>query len=45
MTKVTSKDGTQIAYETHAQHRTLEGQTHDVKPEVILPVLVEFFKN
>jgi hypothetical protein len=26
-----------------AQHRTLEGQTHDVKLEVLAPVLVEFF--
>ena len=29
----------------HAQQRTLEGQTHDVKAEVIAPVLVEFFKG
>ena len=29
----------------HAQQRTLEGQTHDVKAEVIAPVLVEFFKS
>jgi pimeloyl-ACP methyl ester carboxylesterase len=29
----------------HAQHRTLEGQTHDVKAEVIAPVLVEFFRS
>ena len=27
----------------NAQHRTLEGQTHEVAPEVIAPVLVEFF--
>jgi pimeloyl-ACP methyl ester carboxylesterase len=27
----------------HAQHRTLEGQTHDMVPEVLAPVLVEFF--
>ncbi len=27
----------------HAQHRTLEGQTHDVNLEVLAPVLVEFF--
>jgi pimeloyl-ACP methyl ester carboxylesterase len=27
----------------HAQHRTLEGQTHDVNVEVLAPVLVEFF--
>jgi pimeloyl-ACP methyl ester carboxylesterase len=26
-----------------AQYRALEGQTHDVKPEVLVPVLVEFF--
>lgn len=26
-----------------AQHRTLEGQTHQVAPEAIAPVLVEFF--
>lgn len=27
-----------------AQHRALEGQTHEVAPEAIAPVLVEFFK-
>lgn len=27
----------------HAQHRTLAGQTHEVAPEVIAPLLVEFF--
>jgi len=27
----------------HAQHRTLEGQTHDADPEVLAPVLIEFF--
>jgi pimeloyl-ACP methyl ester carboxylesterase len=27
----------------HAQHRTLEGQTHDVKIEILAPVLIEFF--
>jgi pimeloyl-ACP methyl ester carboxylesterase len=27
----------------HAQHRTLEGQTHDVSAEVLTPLLVEFF--
>ncbi|HLO32817.1 MAG TPA: alpha/beta hydrolase [Anaerolineales bacterium] len=29
----------------HAQHRTLEGQTHDVNLEVLAPVLVEFFES
>jgi pimeloyl-ACP methyl ester carboxylesterase len=29
----------------HAQHRTLEGQTHEVAAEAIAPVLVEFFKG
>ena len=29
----------------NAQHRTLEGQTHEVDSEVIAPVLVEFFKG
>jgi hypothetical protein len=29
----------------HAQHRTLEGQTHEVAPEAIAPVLVEFFNS
>ena len=28
-----------------AQHRTLEGQPHDVNLEVLAPVLVEFFKE
>jgi pimeloyl-ACP methyl ester carboxylesterase len=28
----------------HAQHRTLEGQTHDINPGVLAPVLVEFFR-
>lgn len=27
----------------NAQHRTLEGQTHDVQPEALAPVLLEFF--
>jgi len=29
----------------HAQHRTLEGQTHEVAAEALAPVLVEFFKQ
>jgi pimeloyl-ACP methyl ester carboxylesterase len=29
----------------HAQHRTLEGQTHEVAVEAIAPVLVEFFNS
>ena len=29
----------------NAQHRTLEGQTHDVQAQVIAPVLVEFFEG
>ena len=28
-----------------AKHRTLQGQTHLVKPEVLAPVLVEFFEG
>jgi pimeloyl-ACP methyl ester carboxylesterase len=28
----------------NSQRRTLEGQTHDVNPEVLAPVLIEFFK-
>jgi pimeloyl-ACP methyl ester carboxylesterase len=28
-----------------AQHRRLEGQTHEVAPQVLAPVLVEFFKG
>lgn len=28
----------------HAQHRTLEGQTHEVSAEALAPVLIEFFK-
>jgi pimeloyl-ACP methyl ester carboxylesterase len=27
----------------NAQHRTLEGQTHEVAPEVLAPALIEFF--
>jgi hypothetical protein len=27
---------------SHAQHRTLEGQTHDVSAKVLAPVLEEF---
>lgn len=27
----------------HAQHRTLPGQTHEVAPQALAPVLVEFF--
>jgi pimeloyl-ACP methyl ester carboxylesterase len=29
----------------HAQHRTLEGQTHEVAAEALAPVLVEFFNS
>jgi len=29
----------------NARHRTLEGQTHEVAPEAIAPVLVEFFAD
>lgn len=29
----------------NAQHRTLEGQTHDVKAEALAPVLVEFYRQ
>jgi pimeloyl-ACP methyl ester carboxylesterase len=29
----------------HAQHRTLEGQTHEVTAEALAPVLVEFFTS
>lgn len=28
----------------HAKHQTLEGQTHDVKPEALGPVLTRFFQ-
>jgi pimeloyl-ACP methyl ester carboxylesterase len=28
----------------NAQHRTLEGQTHEVDPEVLAPALIEFFE-
>lgn len=28
-----------------AQHRTLEGQTHEVSPDALAPVLVEFFNS
>jgi pimeloyl-ACP methyl ester carboxylesterase len=28
----------------NAQHRTLQGQTHDVAAEILAPVLVQFFK-
>jgi len=29
----------------HAQRRTLEGQAHQVSPQVLAPVLMEFFKG
>ena len=29
----------------NSQRRTLEGRTHDVNPEVLAPVLIEFFKS
>jgi pimeloyl-ACP methyl ester carboxylesterase len=29
----------------NAQYRVLEGQTHEVKPEALAPVLVEFFES
>ena len=27
----------------NCEHRTLPGQTHDVSPEALAPVLIEFF--
>ena len=41
------KNGMQALSEVlpSAEHRTLEGQTHIVKPEALAPVLVEFFKD
>jgi hypothetical protein len=29
----------------NGQRHTLEGQTHDVAPQVLAPVLVEFFQG
>lgn len=29
----------------NVQHRTLEGQTHEVAPDALAPVLIEFFKD
>jgi pimeloyl-ACP methyl ester carboxylesterase len=29
----------------NAQHRSLEGQSHEVSPEALAPVLIEFFKS
>ncbi len=29
----------------NARHRTLEGQTHIVKPRALAPVLAEFFQS
>lgn len=29
----------------HSQHRTLEGQTHEVSVDVLAPILVEFFEG
>jgi pimeloyl-ACP methyl ester carboxylesterase len=28
-----------------ATHRTLEGQTHDVRPEALVPILIEYFSS
>jgi pimeloyl-ACP methyl ester carboxylesterase len=33
----------ELADVLHAEHRTLEGQTHIVKPEALAPVLTQFF--
>jgi pimeloyl-ACP methyl ester carboxylesterase len=40
--RVTAK--TLAAVIPHAKHRTLEGQSHDVNPQVLAPLLVEFFQ-
>jgi hypothetical protein len=29
----------------NAEHRILEGQTHDVAAEALAPILIEFFKD
>jgi pimeloyl-ACP methyl ester carboxylesterase len=35
----------ELADVLNAEHRTLEGQTHIVKPEALAPVLVDFFQD
>jgi pimeloyl-ACP methyl ester carboxylesterase len=35
----------ELAEVLDAEHRTLEGQTHIVKPEALAPVLVDFFQD
>ncbi|MEP6986857.1 MAG: alpha/beta hydrolase, partial [Chloroflexota bacterium] len=29
----------------HSEQRTLQGQTHEVAPEALAPVLIEFFSS
>ena len=49
MDTVTSADGTRIAFDRtgdeppNAGRRTLDGQGHGAAPEVIVPVLADFF--
>ena len=55
MKKVTSKDGTTIAFDqlgdgpalilVSGAFQTLEGQGHDVALEVLAPVLIGFFEG
>jgi hypothetical protein len=57
MKTVTSRDGTTIAFDRSGQgpapllvggtleHRALEGQGHEVSPQALAPVLIEFFKG
>lgn len=40
MEKVISKAGTSIAFDRYG-----EGQTHDVDPVLLAPVLIEFFSR
>jgi hypothetical protein len=59
MPRVTSKDGTSIAYDRrgrgpaadaiaagvpHAERQTIAGQTHQIDPKVLAPVLERFFR-
>ncbi len=43
MEEVRSKDGTTVAFDRLGDGRVLEGQEHVVPPELLAPVLAEFF--
>ena len=45
MSTISSPGGTTTSDEKQGEGRTLDGQTHDVNPDALAPVLMELFSS